>query len=433
MKMSFILRARRRVARGVVLALVLSAAAAASPPTEVAYVQAQHRALATAPMLQARRSQILAGSEEAARAGALPDPRLTLGLANWPVTGPDAFSLRADEMTTRQIGLMQEFPARAKRRAAQALAEAALSQARSMSLAEQQWVAQAAAQAWIELWSAQQTEQALELLREPARVAERTAKARLAAGTVTAADVLAAQAALLELDNRLDQVRAERAAAQAGLARWLGAEPSGLVATGPLPDFSQLPVAETRLLAEVDGQAPLLGWASRQSLAQAQVDAAVADTRPDWSLELTYGRRERAPDGMPRSDMVMLEVGVGLPLFQKNRQARGIAARRAELDAVAAERDEARRAQAESVHRALAQWHGLTRQLERQRTQSLPLARDRARIALAAYGAGADLQPWLEARRDEIELHLESARLAGEQGRAWAALAYLLPHEENTP
>ena len=105
----------------------------------------------------------------------------------------------------------------------------------------------------------------------------------------------------------------------------------------------------------------------------------------------------------------------------------------AELEAVSAERDEARRIQAESVQRAIARWRGLTGQLERQNTQSLPLARDRARTALAAYGAGADLQPWLEARRDEIELQLENARLLGEQGRAWAALAYLLPHEENTP
>ncbi|REN21133.1 transporter, partial [Mycobacterium tuberculosis] len=99
---------------------------------------------------------------------------------------------------------------------------------------------------------------------------------------------------------------------------------------------------------------PLLGWEARQSLAQAQVDAAVAETRPDWSVELTYGRRERALDGMARSDMLMVEVGVGLPLFQKNRQARGIVARRAELEAVSAERDEARRIQAESVQRAMA-------------------------------------------------------------------------------
>lgn len=434
MEMSFFLRARRKMACGFVFALALSGPVlAASPAIPISYTEALQRALANAPTLQVRRSQIDASTEEAARAGALPDPRLIVGLANWPVSGPDAFSLRADEMTTQQIGLMQEFPARAKRRAEHALAQATLAQARSLSMAEQQMVAQAAALAWIELWSTQQAVDALEGLREPARIAERAARARLAGGTAGASDVLAAQAALLQLDNRLEQVHAEHSAAQAGLARWLGIAPEAILASGAAPDFSQLPLEPTQLLAKLDQHTPLLGWEARESLAQAQVDAAVAETRPDWSVELTYGRRERAPDGMARSDMLMVEVGVGLPLFQKNRQARGIAARRAELEAVSAERDEARRIQAESVQRAIARWRGLTGQLERQNTQSLPLARDRARTALAAYGAGADLQPWLEARRDEIELHLENARLLGEQGRAWAALAYLLPHEENTP
>lgn len=429
MEMSFFLRARRRMACGFVFALALSGPVVAAPPAiPISYTEALQRAVANAPTLQVRRSQIDASTEEAARAGTLPDPRLIVGLANWPVSGPDAFSLRADEMTTQQVGLMQEFPARAKRRAEQALA-----QARSLSLAEQQMVAQAAAQAWIELWSTQQAVDALEGLREPARIAERAARARLAGGTAGASDVLAAQAALLQLENRLDQVHAEHAAAQAGLVRWLGVAPEAILASGTAPDFSQLPLEPAQLLAKLDQHTPLLGWEARQSLAQAQVDAAVAETRPDWSVELTYGRRERAPDGMARSNMLMVEVGVGLPLFQKNRQARGIAARRAELEAVSAERDEARRIQAESVHRAMARWRGLAGQLERQNAQSLPLARDRARTALAAYSAGADLQPWLEARRDEIELQLENARLLGEQGRAWAALAYLLPHEENTP
>ena len=418
--MSFFLRARRRMACGVLFALALSGPVVAAPPAiPISYPEALQQALANAPTLQVRRSQIDASTEEAARAGALPDPRLIVGLANWPVSGPDAFSLRADEMTTQQVGLMQEFPARAKRRAEQALAQA--------------MVVQAAAQAWIELRSTQQAVDALEGLREPARIAERAARARLAGGTAGASDVLAAQAVLLQLDNRLEQVHAEHAAAQAGLARWLGIAPEAILASGTAPDFSQLPLEPTQLLANLDQHTPLLGWEARQSLAQAQVDAAVAETRPDWSVELTYGRRERALDGMARSDMLMVEVGVGLPLFQKNRQARGIVARRAELEAVSAERDEARRIQAESVQRAMARWRGLTGQLERQNTQSLPLARDRARTALAAYGAGADLQPWLEARRDEIELQLENARLLGEQGRAWAALAYLLPHEENTP
>ncbi|WP_254622285.1 TolC family protein, partial [Stenotrophomonas sp. GbtcB23] len=196
------------------------------------------QAHAAAPTLQVRRSQIDASTEEATRAGALPDPRLIVGLANWPVSGPDAFSLRADEMTTQQVGLMQEFPARAKRRAEQALAQATLAQARSLSMVEQQMVVQAAAQAWIELWSTQQAVDALEGLREPARIAERAARARLAGGTAGASDVLAAQAALLQLDNRLEQVHAEHAAAQAGLARWLGIAPEAILASGTAPDFS---------------------------------------------------------------------------------------------------------------------------------------------------------------------------------------------------
>ena len=355
--MSFFLRARRRMACGFALALALSGPVVAAPPAiPISYTEALQRALANAPTLQVRRSQIDASTEEAARAGALPDPRLIVGLANWPVSGPDAFSLRADEMTTQQVGLMQEFPARAKRRAEHALAQATLAQARSLSMAEQQMVAQAAALAWIELWSTQQAVDALEGLREPARIAERAARARLAGGTAGASDVLAAQAALLQLENRLDQVHAEHAAAQAGLVRWLGVAPEAILASGTAPDFSQLPLEPTQLLAKLDQHTPLLGWEARQSLAQAQVDAAVAETRPDWSVELTYGRRERAPDGMARSDMLMVEVGVGLPLFQKNRQARGIAARRAELEAVSAERDEARRIQAESVQRAIARW-----------------------------------------------------------------------------
>ena len=59
----------------------------------------------------------------------------------------------------------------------------------------------------------------------------------------------------------------------------------------------------------------------------------------------------------------------------------------------------------------------------------LPLARDRSTTALATYRAGGELQPWLDARRDELAIHLSHAEHLGELGRAWAALAFLLPTE----
>lgn len=399
---------------------------------EISFDDAQRLTVERAPMLKARQSQVTATQEEAVRAAALPDPKLTLGLANWPITGADAFDFRADDMTMKQIGVMQEFPARAKRRARQAVANRGIEQAQALSTAEQLAVRRGAAEAWIALWAAQREVVALRLLREPASVAVRTAKARLAGGTGTVTDTLATQAAALELENRIDAAEAALGAARAGLARWLGEAPTDLEAEDAPPALTELPIAPAALLTSIDRQGPLLPWRSREALAEAEVDAAVAEKRPDWSLGVTYGQRDRTPAGMPRSDMLMVEVGVGLPLFPRNRQDRGVAARRAELDAVAAEREDARRLQTETVRRALAEWQGLQRQITRKETESLPLARDRAKTALAAYAGGGDLQPWLQARRDEIELHIEHALHLGELGRAWAALAYLLP-EESAP
>jgi outer membrane protein TolC len=129
--------------------------------------------------------------------------------------------------------------------------------------------------------------------------------------------------------------------------------------------------------------------------------------------------------------MVMVQVGVSLPLFTRNRQDRDISAKQAQRDAVESAHEDARRAQRETVARDVATWQGWGRQITRDRTALLPLARDRSQVALAAYRGGGTLQPWLEARRDEIALRLSYADALAARARAWAALAYLLP--ESTP
>lgn len=434
--MSLFLSLRRRCSCRHWAMLALALACVATPAwsaAPLAFDEAVRLAVARAPTLQARRSQADAAREEAARAAALPDPKLTLGLANVPVTGADAFDQRADDMTMTQVGVMQEFPARAKRQARQAVADRMIEQAQALTLAERAAVRSAAAEAWIALWAAQREVEALQAQREQSALAIRIAKARLAGGTGTAADALAVQSAALELDNRIDAAEAEVAAARATLARWLGIEPEAVVITDASPDLTVLSVDEATLLASVDRQGPLLVWRSRESVAEGEVTAAIAETRPDWSMSAMYGQRARAPGGMPRSDMLTIEFSIGLPLLTRNRQDRGVAARRAELDAVAAEHEDARRLQLEAVRRALAEWHGLKRQVARKEQQALPLAHDRAQVALAAYRGGGPLQPWLDARRDELELHIEHARHLGELGRVWSALAYLLVDEETQP
>lgn len=430
MSYSCLLRSKRRSFTLAALALaasLLSSAAWAAQGT-LGFDEAVSQAAELAPMLTARQADITAAREEAARAAALPDPRLTVGIENWPVTGPDAFSLSTDDMTMKRVGLMQEFPARAKRQARQTLADRTVDQAQALTQAERLEVQEEAAQAWLALWAARQELDALQVLREQSDLAVRVAKARLGGGTGSAVDVMATQSAALELENRVEAAETALGGARARLARWLGVTPEQLPEPGAPPDIKALPHSEAELLSSVDRQRSLLEWRAREAVAEAEVALATAEKRPDWSVAAAYGQRDGS-----RSDMLMVEFSIDLPLFTRNRQDRGITARRAELQSVAASREDARRAQLAAVHRALAEWHGLKKQLERTEKQILPLARDRAQTAVAAYRGGGELQPWLEARRDEIEQRIERARTLGELGRVWAALAFLLPREEIAP
>ncbi len=408
-----------------ILAPVVWAAPAAG---QLGFEEAVALARRGAPILGARSADMTAAREEAARAAGLPDPQLMVGIENMPVSGSGAFRPDGDDMTMKKIGLMQEFPARAKRQARQLIADRQVERAQALSAIEQLEVQEQAAQAWLSAWAAQRELDSYSDLREQAAVTVRSAKARLAGGTGSAVDALAAQAASLDIENRVDAAEARLEAARAGLARWLGVPPGQLPAVGVAPTLTELPFAETVLLSTIDRQRELLDWRYREAIAEAEIALASADKRPDWSIAAAYGQRDGS-----RADMVMVEFRVGLPLFTRNRQDRTIAARRAELASLAAEREEARRAQTEAIQRALAEWRGLRRQVQRVELEILPLARDRSETAVAVFGGGGPLEPWLDARRDELELHVEHARRLGELGRVWAALAYLMPREETAP
>ena len=412
-----------RAATGLCLLLLLwciALPALAAPPA-ISFNEAIRRAVERAPALEARRAQTLSAQEEARRAAALPDPKLSLGIQDLPVTGAEAFDPSVDNFTMKKIGVTQEFPARVKRDARQALADRTIDQATALTAAEELAVKRAAAEAWVSLWAAGHEVEDLQTLREESTLAVRITKARLSGGAGSAVDVLATQAAALELENRLEVARTQVESARAMLSRWLGENADAARDTSP--DFTNLPISEAMLLKSLDRQGPLLPWQAREQMASAQVDLARAEKHPDWSVGVSYGQRNRY------SDLLSVEFSIDLPLFPGNRQDRGIAARQADYEATRDAHEDAHRAQLQQLQTDLAQWSGLKRQVARDQEQLLPLARDRSRIALAAYRGGGELQPWLSARRDEIEVQITHARMSGELGRAWSALAFLLPQE----
>ncbi|GLQ46535.1 hypothetical protein GCM10007862_15860 [Dyella lipolytica] len=325
----------------------------------------------------------------------------------------------------RVVGVTQALPSRAARSADREAADAEIKAADAEGADTIQSIQERIADAWIDLWAAQQKRALLSELHAENALAVQIAQARLKGGSGSATDALAVRAETAALDNRLEAADADIAVAQAGLQRWLGHTATNL---GDAPDFGKLPVTPEHLEQAVDQQAPMQMWEAREQVAQAALDRARATKHPDWSVSFLYGQRAG-----PLSDMVMVEFGVSLPLFTRNRQDRAISAKEEQWEAAQDNREDARREQRAVVARTVASWQGWVRQIQRYQDTMLPLDRDRTKTALAAYRGGDALQPWLDARRDEIELRQTYVDALTARARLWASLAYLLPTSEAMP
>ena len=408
--------------RWFVFVFAFSIAANAAELPALSLDEALALAVDEAPMIEARDAGLAAASEEVARAASLPDPTLTFGVQNLPIAGADAFALNDDRMTMRRIGVTQALPSRVKREARRESALALQSQADANKVASVLEVKRATAMAWVASWAAKRERSLLEELRDQNRLAVASARSRLSGGEGSASDALAARAIELELDNRIDDADAGIEQARVGLSRWIGDDANRETAVSP--DYSELPQTQSDLLDHLDQQAPLLVWDARENAADAALAMANAEKRADWSIGAGFAKR-----GGGASNVVWLEVGIGLPLFTANRQDRGINARRSDLQAIRAEREDARRAQTESVQKLFAEWSAQGRKAARFKESILPLSNDRSATTLAAFSGGASLDGWLNAQRDEINARIDYARLLGEWGQSWAGLAFLVAGE----
>jgi cobalt-zinc-cadmium efflux system outer membrane protein len=245
---------------------------------------------------------------------------------------------------------------------------------------------------------------------------DQTVQARFSAGNGSAADVIEPKQEAAEIADRRDALAGDIAQANSMLKRWVGsAAEEGLAGEPPA-----LAVDTNLLRGHVHEHPELAVFVPMTERAQAEVHEAEAAKRPDWGLELSYGRR-----GSDFSDMVSLEVTIGLPIFGGSRQDPLIAAKREDLSRIESERDAMLRDHTQELEVNLAEYEVRTRQLARLREVRLPLARQKVDYQFAGYRAGkADLSAVLAARRELIDERMTELELEGQREATLAKLYY---------
>jgi outer membrane protein TolC len=421
---SYILwRSRLRRQFGVLVAgMVIGLSAGAQQNIPLTLAEAEDRALDGEPGHAAILARAHSLQEQSVAAGQLPDPKLRMALANYPL---ESGGFTTEGMTQAQLGIRQAFPPGKTRsvstRQFQSLATAMTESADGRT----RDVLTSVRKAWLETYYWSQaysiTTESRPFFSDLATVT----RSLYAVGRKNQQDVLRAELELSRLDDRIIDINRQRARARASFSEWVGAAASRPLAPN-LPAWEQVPALEvlrTQLLIH-----PALKSAdARIDARQAGVDLANERFKPGWALDLGYGYREGfLPNGDPRSDFISLAVTVDLPLFRKNRQDRKLAAALSERLAANESREELLRRLSSQLDAEYARWLDLGRRVELYGSLIINQTEDQARASLAAYQSDAgDFADVMRGYIDELNAQLMHIRLQVEQAQSYAALANL--------
>jgi cobalt-zinc-cadmium efflux system outer membrane protein len=405
----------RRVAAGLFAATALGFVTQphAAPLT---FQEALALAEQQAPMLKARQAAVDGAQQDRAAAGQLPDPKLAVGVENYPVSGPDRFSWNRESMTMRRVGVMQEMPNAAKRAAQREGAEARAEREQALLRSERLAVQREAAVAWLAQHYAERKLRLFATLERENQVLQDTLAARIAGGKAMPADALMARQEALGLAERRDELQTAVDQARAALQRWIG---HSIETDASSPTIA---LDATGILQRLDRHGELLPSTPMLAMARAEVAEAHASRRGDWGWELAYANRNRA-----YGDMVSFQLSFDLPVSPSTRQDPQIAAKRKALERLESERDDALRRVHADLQSQLSELLRLERALERQKASVVPLVTDRIRLTLASYEGGrADLASVLAARKDAAEAQWRALDLEAQLMSQRARLAYLI-------
>ena len=368
------------------------------------------------PSLAALERDAAASEQAAVAARSLPDPQLSGGVQNFPVTGDIAFSPRRDDMTMYTVGIMREQVRRSRREAEAARLRAEALVSRAEGSTEQRRIEREVMIAWIDAVEAAAKQRLLARIINDLNVGREIMESGVNTGASTPALALQARAEVALAEAQLAEARGSEARARAMLGRRIGA-----AAYRALPERVPnlaLPEADADSTIEAHPQVRLAE--AREAAARRQVDAARSERRPNISWSLMYGWR---PD---YGDMVTAQVTIPLQINRPGLQNRRIAEAEARADAARLRIEDARRELGGTYGAALADYRSASAQLAILLDQAIPSLEASFAAAEARYAGGqGSLELPLNIVRRYVEVNIQSVEQQARRARAAAELIYL--------
>lgn len=348
-------------------------------------------AVEASPSIRALESEIAAAREAVRSADALPNPMAMAGVQN---LNDD---LSNDEMMTMyMVGASQAFVPGARRAGQERAAEAAVRSLEATRATLAAEVSRDALASWIGIASLDARREVVRTVLTLTDAIVAAARARYEAGNAIQADIVRAQLARSDLQHELLSLEGERHVAEATLRSLLGLAPGAEIPS--LRIEHEEPGAPSGPIVS-DAHAAIAALEADVERRAAEIDVARSATRPDWSVEASYGYR-------PETNGMITVLGkVELPVRREKTiepQIREAIARR---DAALQRIEELRRSLAEQAAIAGAVLDLSVQQLRFHHEVLVPQAKLAFDATLAAYQtARADFEALLGAESAYVRL-----------------------------
>jgi outer membrane protein TolC len=342
-------------------------------PEEVALA-----AVSRHPSLERLQAQARAARERASVAAAYPNPMVMGGVQNQPL------DLSTDEMMTMyMIGASQTIPRKSRRDALRTIAQVAVEQIELETQSLHEEIRRDALFAWYELAEADSQISATEQVAAAIDLAVAAVRARYEVGSATQAEVIRAQLQRSEIDHQLLTLRGARAAASGRLLTRLDLPLTTEIPRLTLPHATEARSIEHQFVV-AETHPALRAAAAEVRMREQDLRLAQLISKPDWSVEASYGMR------LEQTDMFSVVARVELPLRQETSVEPQIRAAVAERDAAQKRVVEVRRQINEGLAVASAVHAEASRQLELHERVLVPQSKLAFESTMASYQAGKE-------------------------------------------
>lgn len=373
----------------------------------------------------------------------LPDPKISIGLANLPTNG---FDFGQEGMTQAKIGIAQMFP---RGDTLDIKSQQLRIQSEAFPFQRQDREAKVAVTVgslWLDAYRVQQSIALIEknrsLFEQLADIAEASYSSAL--GKTRQQDIVRAQLELTKLEDRLEKLGQQKNQYEGMLSQWLTKFTIGndSVEATLTSDLSLHDIELSQQIPQIDLLNNKLvhtkSWSNSQELVQyftshpsvVAIDKKVSATKtsiklaeqkykPEWGVSASYGYRADDPMGRSRADLFSVGVTFDLPLFTENRQDKEVQSAIFKTEAVKTEKLLLLRQLLGSYSSAKGRLQRLKDRQNLYTSKLLPQIHDQAEASLTAYtnddGDFAEVVrsriAVLNAEIDELTLNVEEQKL----------------------